>query len=318
MDHQEVPRGFLRRLSSLRPLRSPSVWICFALAVALVLAAVPRRQVASRIATEAWIPMRTLTPPEAAVLLTSGRGSLARIGADSVDLVTRDYLVPLGSFGAESPSYQDVLTRGGRSWRLSAAGWNGYSLRYRLARRPLERELAGRPLAAFVEPAAAARPISFDSRLLALYAVIEMALLWAAFLLAWTIARRVRPSHLVPPALLLLACGWLVTVNWYAPAHFDADAFFQRWVVEEGFYYLIPLAVALVPVSVLSLLGLCAVRVLEPSGRRRQIAVSWAPTALLALAVSGVHGLAWLRPGGTASEWAMLSRMGFSMIFWWW
>jgi hypothetical protein len=317
MDHQEVPHGFLRRLSSLRPLRAPSVWICFALAVTLVAAAVPRRQVASRIATEAWIPMRALTPPEAAALLAGGQARLARIGADSVDLVTSDYLVPLDSFSAES-SARDVLTRGGHSWRLSAAGWNGYSLRYRLARGPLERELAGRPLAAFLDPAAAARPVSFDSRYLALYAVTEVMLLWAAFLLAWTIARRVRPWHLVPPALLLLVCGWLVTVNWYAPAHFDADAFFQRWVVEEGLYYLIPFAVALVPVSVLSLLGLCAVRVLNPAGRRRRIAASWAPAALLALAVAGVHGLAWLRPGGTASEWAMFSRMGFSMIFWWW
>jgi hypothetical protein len=322
MDEHGVPRGFLQRLGGFRPLRAPSVWICFGLAVALVLAAVPRRQQeASRIATEARIPMRVLTPPEAAVLLAGGRARLARIDVDTVDLVTRDYLIP---FGPGDRSYKEVLTRGGRSWRYLAAGWNGYSLGYRLARGPLERELAGRPLAAFLDPSAAAVPLSFDSRRLVFYAVFEVALLWATFLLLWAIVRRVRPRHLVPPALLLLACGYLVTINWYAPAHFDADAFFQRWVVEEGFYYWIALATGLVPISFLSLLGLCAARVLpltrqgRPLGLRQRLAASWAPAVLFALAVAGVHTLAWLWPGGHASDWALLSRMGFSMIFWWW
>jgi hypothetical protein len=31
-----------------------------------------------------------------------------------------------------------------------------------------------------------------------------------------------------------------------------------------------------------------------------------------------VHLLAWLRPGGTASDLAMSSWVGFQMIFWWW
>ncbi len=321
MDHQEVPRGFLQKLGGLRPrrrLRSPSVWICLGLAVVLVLAAVPRRQEASRISTEGRIPMRALTTPEAAALLAGGRARLARIDAASVDLVTRDYLVPVDPLRPDHRPSQDVLTRGGRSWRHHSAGWNSYFLRYRLARGPLERELAGQPLAAFLDPAAAAKPVSFDSRRLVFYAVFEVALLWATFLLLWTIVRQLRPRHLLPPTLLLFACGYLVTVNWYAPAHFDADAFFQRWVVEEGFYYLIALAVALVPVSVLSLLGLCTARILEPAAPWKRIAASWAPAALFALAVAFVHLLAWFHPGGAASEWAMASRIGFSMVFWWW
>lgn len=314
MDPQEARPGFLRRLANARPHRAPSVWICLGLALALVLAAIPRRQEAGRMATEARIPMRALTPLEAAALLAAGRARLTWIGADAVDLSTRDYLVPRAPGSAPSDA---LLTRGGRTWKATSAGWNGYSLRYRLPRAPLEREL-GRPLAAFLDPAAAAEPVSFDSRRLVHYAVAEVALLWAAFLLLWTIVRRVRPLHLLPPALLLFTLGYLVTVALYAPAHFDADAFYQRWVVEEGFYYWITLGTALVPVSLFSLLGLCTVRVLTPATRWKRIAASWAPAALFALALAGVHLLAWLHPGGTASEWAMISRMGFSMVSWWW
>jgi hypothetical protein len=263
-----------------------------------VLAAVPRRQEASRIDTEARIPMRALTPPEAAALLVGGRARLARIDAGTVDLVSRDYLVPLAP---GDPSPERVLTRGSRSWHHLAASWDGYSLRYRLARGALERELAGRPLADFHDPAAAAEPISFDSGRLALYAVFEVAVLWATFLLAWTIARRVRPLHLLAPAFLLLAVGYLATVTWYSPAFFDADFFYQRWVVEEGFYYLVPIGAVLLPAAVLSLLGLLTVGLLRlarrgrPPGPRQRLAASWAPAALLVLAGAGVHGLAWTK-----------------------
>lgn len=320
MDQGEAPRGFRQRLARLRPWRAPSVWICLGLAVMLVAAAVPRRQVASRIATEARIPMRALTPPEAAVLLAAGRARLARLDAETVDLVTRDYLIPLAPGDRR---FEGALTHGGRSWRRLDAGWNGYSLRHELARGPLERELAGRPLAAFLDPAAAAERISFDSRLLGFYAVFEVALLWTTFLLLWSIVRRVRPLHLVPPALLLLVCGYLVAVGFYAPAHFDADAFYQRWVVEEGFYYLIPLATALVPVAAFSLLGLLAVAFVRsaqerPPGPRQRMAASWAPAALFALIVAGAHVVSWLRPGGAADNLVMNSRMFFQMIFWWW
>lgn len=289
-------RSFLRRLGEAR--RSPAVWISFGLAAALVLVAVPRRQEASRIVTEARIPMRALTPPEAAALLVGGRARLARIGVGSVDLVTRDYLVPLVP---GDPPAKDVLTRGSRSWRPVAASWNGYSLRHRLARGALERELAGRPLAEFHDPAAAAEPISFDSRRLALYAAGEVAVLWATFLLAWTIVRRVRPLHLVTPAFLLLAVGYLATVAWYSPAFFDADLFYQRWVVEEGSAYLAPMGAVLVPAAALSLFGLLAVGLLRlarrgrPPGPRQHIAASWAPAVLLVLAGAGVHGLAWIK-----------------------
>ncbi len=133
------------------------------------------------------------------------------------------------------------------------------------------------------------------------YALFEVALIWAAFLLLWTVVRRVRPLHLLPPVLLLLAFGYLLAIKWYAPAYFDADAFLQRWVVEEAAPYLIWLAGVLVPVTACSLLGLLAVGLLRlarrgrPPGRRQRLAASWAPAVLLALAIAGLHGLAWVQ-----------------------
>lgn len=282
MDEEQVlpdgvrsPAGSRRR-RALRSLRSPSLWISLAVAVGLVFTAVPRRQEPSRISTEARLGMRTLTPLEAATLLAAGEARLSRIGGETVDLVTRRYLVPIpaekldpASY-AEAAKYRQMTTYRGRPWRMPEAGWKRYYLRYRVERGPLERELAGRPLAAFHDPAVAAKPISFDSERLAFYAVCEVALLWVTFVLLWAIVRRVRPL-LLPPALLLLLCAYLVAVALFSPAHFDADAFFQRWVVEEGFFYLLVLASALVPVTPVCLLVLLHERLSQrtrrPAGR---------------------------------------------------
>src|SRR3977135_2166139 len=86
-----VKPGMTRRL-----LRRPAVQITLALALAIVGLAIPMRRQASRTATEGWIPMRNLTPQEAAALLGHG-AVLTRIGPRTVDLVTSVYLVPVDS-----------------------------------------------------------------------------------------------------------------------------------------------------------------------------------------------------------------------------
>jgi hypothetical protein len=244
---------------SSRLLPRPDFWITLALALAIVGLAMPLRRQASRTATEGWIPMRNLTPQEAAAMLGHG-ASLTRIGGRTVDLVTSVYLVPVSS----PEALGSVVRHGGKVWQPVSAGWNGYSLGYRLDRVPLERELGGRPLAAFLDAGKRARRLSFRSEWLTFYALFEVMLLWATLFLAWLIVRYLRPLPLVAPALLLLMVGFVIAVAAYAPALIDADFFFQRWAVE-------PIAIAIVRhglsplvwASALSLIALLAMGVLR-------------------------------------------------------
>lgn len=275
--------------SSRLARRFPAVWITLILALALVAVAVPLRQKAARTATEAWIPMRNLTPREAAALLEHGK-PLARIGADTVDLVADVYLVPTSS----SETGDNLVRRGGRTWQAVTAGWNGYSLRYRLDRALLERELGGRPLGAFLDPKARAVRLSFQSERLPLYAVFEVALLWATLLLLWLIVRFLRPLPLVAPALLLLTSGFMKLVSWYAPAFFDADFFFQRWTVEPIALVFLFLWLPLLWASAFSLISLLAILVLRHVKRgearsAKRTAAAWAPLVLLFLAGLAAH-----------------------------
>jgi hypothetical protein len=244
-----------------RLLRRPDFWITLALALAIVGLAMPLRRQASRTATEGWIPMRNLTPQEAAAMLGHG-ASLTRIDGRTVDLVTSIYLVPVSS----PEALGSVVRHGGKVWQPVSAGWNGYSLRYRLDRVPLERELGGRPLAAFLDAGAQAHRLSFRSEWLPLYALFEVMLPWATLFLGWLIVRYLRPLPLVAPALLLLIVGFVMAVAAYAPALIDADFFFQRWAVE-------PIAVAIVRrglsplvwASALSLLAMGVLRLVRPA-----------------------------------------------------
>lgn len=277
------------RGSSRLVRRFPALWITLVLAMALVAITVPRRQKAVRTATEAWIPMRNLTPPEAAVLLEHGK-PLARIGADTVDLVTDVYLVPMPS----SEPGDDLVRRGGKTWQTVAAGWNGYSLSYRLDRAPLERELGGRPLAAFLDPKARAVPLSFQSERLPLYAAFEVVLLWVTLLLLWLIVRFLRPRLLIAPALLLLTSGFIKLINGYAPALFDADFFFQRWAVEPAALVFAGLWLPLLWASAFSLLSLLALLILRQARRGEErpagrAAAAWAPLVLLLVTGSAAH-----------------------------
>src|SRR5262245_1470065 len=131
-----------------RSRRFFAVWISLAAAVAVVAIAIPGRRQADASDTTKWIPMRNLTPQEAAALL-GHRAALARIGADTVDLVTDVYLVPVK--GSPDPS---LLRRGDKVWQPISASWANYFLRYRLDRAPLERGLGGQPLSAFFDPKA--------------------------------------------------------------------------------------------------------------------------------------------------------------------
>jgi hypothetical protein len=272
--------------------RFPAIWTTLALAVAVVgLAIMVRSQPAEPMSFSNSLPMRNLTPQEAAALLETG-DRLARIGDDSVDLITSRRLVPLSS-----PRRAEILIRrGDRMWQPVTAGPKSLdlALRYRLDRAPLERALGGRSLATFLDPKALSRKLSFSSERMPLYASFEVALFWAVFLLLWLIVRYLRPRTLIAPLLLVLDFALLIVISVYAPALND-DGFYQRWAVEPIFIWVLVLLFPLGVAAGLSLLGLIGTGVLWLARRGKGtlrpahwIAAAWAPIVLLVLACFAV------------------------------
>lgn len=280
-------RGLVRLLR-----RFPAAWITLVLAVTVVgIAVLARSQPAEPMDYSDSLPMRNLTPQEAAALLETG-DRLARIGDSSVDLITSRRLVPL-----TSPKGATILIRrGSRLWVPKNAGSRSsdLALRYRLDRAPLERALGGRPLSKFFDPKAGSRKLSFSSERMPLYAAFEVALFWALFLLLWLIVRYLRPRTLILPTLLVLGIALLFAIQGYAPALTD-DGFYQRWAVEGIF---LPLFVFLFPLAVLSglsLLGLIGTGVLWLARRGKgtlqpayRTAAVFVPVALVVLACFAV------------------------------
>ncbi|MFY9824096.1 MAG: hypothetical protein WAM82_22150 [Thermoanaerobaculia bacterium] len=270
-------RGLVRFLR-----RFPAVWITLAVAV-VGMAVVGRSQPAKPMDYSDSLPMRNLTPQEAAALLETG-DRLARIGDSSVDLITSRRLVPL-----TSPKGTTILIRrGSRLWEPKNAGARSsdLALRYRLDRAPLERALGGRPLATFLDPKAGSRKLSFSSERMPLYAAFEVALFWAIFLLFWLIVRYLRPRTLILPVLLVLGIALLFAIQGYAPALTD-DGFYQRWAVEQ---ISLPLLVFLFPLAVLSglsLLGLIGTGVLwlARRGKGTLQPAHWAAAVLVPIAL---------------------------------
>jgi hypothetical protein len=287
-------RGLVRLLR-----RFPAVWITLALAVAVVgIAVLVRSQPAEPMDYSDSLPMRNLTPQEAAALLETG-DRLARIGAGSVDLITSRRLVPLSS-----PKGATILIRrGSRLWAPKNAGSRSsdLALRYRLDRAPLERALGGRPLAMFFDPKAGSRKLSFSSERMPLYAAFEVALFWALFLLLWLIVRYLRPRTLILPTLLVLGIALLFAIQGYAPALTD-DGFYQRWAVEQIFIWLLVFLFPLAVLSGLSLLGLIGTGVLWLARRGKgtlqpvyRTAAIWVPIALVVLACFAIDRISAAR-----------------------
>lgn len=190
------------------------VLVAFVVSAALVLIALAARQEGKRTATDAYLPMRTLTIEEAAFLVRAGT-AIAEIGDRDVVLATRNY----------------VLRGDDGKLRAESATWESYCSTYRVARAPLERALGRRLLASELRPLP--DPVAFSSDRVPLYVATEI-----AFLTAWLAGGALLLQALRRHWLAMLPVLWLLTlvplffVAWYSPAYVDADLFHQRVVLE--------------------------------------------------------------------------------------
>lgn len=229
-----------------------------AIAVAVVGIALPFRQKADRSATDAWLPMRSLTPHEAAALLAAevNRSTNRYAGtiverltpADAV-LLTRWYVVEAPAPDTPLPESCGPLGIDGRHFELVSASWENCVSRYRVPREPLER-LLGRPLAAATPEERTAEGfdddrVSFSSDLVWLYFVAEVLLISLVLIALYATFARAHFLLWLPLCTALQIAG-LVIVALYSPAFFDADFFHQRIVIED---------VALIPLTPLTWLG---------------------------------------------------------------
>ncbi|HUR80994.1 MAG TPA: hypothetical protein VM733_09520 [Thermoanaerobaculia bacterium] len=195
----------------------------FAVSCAIVLGALPGRRDGDRTGNEAWIPLRQLTPREAALLLDRGAAAVVRLDGRDVELATAAYVV--------APD------------RIESATWDQYCSLYRLRRADLETAL-GRPIRPREIDARylGDRQVSFRADRVPFYAATEIAFLtlWASGLVL--ALRRVRRLTAVLPVLVPFAVLPGMFVLLYSPAFLDADLFHQRVVIEGPAYLLASLA----------------------------------------------------------------------------
>jgi len=208
------------------------------LATAVVVVALPSRRTGGRTATDAFLPLRQPTGPEAAELIREGADDehpqSAIIGEEGENLLvaTRLYAVPLE---AADKSHGEWLDDGKSRYRISSATWEPYYSLYRVSRADYEQAL-GRPLRdsdfskpAFVDEYA----VSFDPADLPKYVVIEIAFLGVWFFVLAKVLLAVRRPTAALPVLVPLLLAPMFFVRVYSPAFVDADWFFQRIVVEQ-------------------------------------------------------------------------------------
>jgi hypothetical protein len=208
----------------------------FIVSVGLVAIHLPLRWQGGRTAQNADIPLRPMTPLEAAALLSGGSdgerlAGVVRLTASEVTVRTRVYpLVSDVSLGecSRRATYRNTI------YQICSSSWEGYHNVHVVSRGALEKELGRRLTERDLTPDYLGDSIaSFASNRLPLYFATEV-----AFLTAWltgliSLLRRIRNPLLVPPLVSVAGMGALLFVPYYSPAFIDADWFYQRIALEE-------------------------------------------------------------------------------------
>lgn len=214
----------------LRPSFRTAFFAAAPVALAVVVGAIPGRWEGSRTQTDAYVPLRPLTPRQAALLLRhpSLEGAPLAIVVDVDDGIatvrTTHYVLNVpASFCAGSPPgdrcYTDVLASG-----------SGFLCEHRVDAQALREELGAELV---VRPRDTLPGwVTFFSYLLPLYVVAETVLL--ALVFASLLSRLAASSPwLWLPWATVHSALLLVAIPIYSPAFFDYDYFYQRIVVEE-------------------------------------------------------------------------------------
>jgi hypothetical protein len=217
------------------PLRT-LVLAALCLSVGMVAAHLPLRWNGGRTAEVADIPLRPLSPVEAAALLTgAGDGKplagVVEIDEKAVVVRTAVYLLP-----SDVPSGEcfSKISLQGVIYSVCSSSWEDYFNVHRVDRVSLESAL-GKTLGTadlnlgFLSESAA----SFASSRLPAYFATEVLFLTTLFTGMALGLRRLRNPLLIPPLLLSANVATAIFVVWYSPAFVDADWFYQRIALEE-------------------------------------------------------------------------------------
>lgn len=238
------------------------------LAAITVLAALYFRQQPVRTGTDAYIPMRTLTAEEAAVLLyiednrddkSFRRTVVGNIG-DDVDLLTRDYVIPVVNDNERIVESHSVVQFKGKKYRIISNNWEQFVCQYKIKREPLESVL-GHGLKQtsredFQRFGFDRFKVSFSSERIWLYVIIEIVLAACVFISTYYLLVRLQ-ILLKLPAFAVMEILLIFAIQLYSPAFFDADWFYQRIVVEEmALLFGIPFMVGGMPALYITALSL--------------------------------------------------------------
>jgi hypothetical protein len=233
---------FISRLSAdfhqrFRSVRFRRILLAmFVVSIGLVAIHIPLRWHGGRTAQNADIPLRPLTPLEAAALLSGGSdgeklAGVVRLTESEVTVRTRVYpLVSDVSLGecSRRATYRNTI------YQICSSSWEGYHNVHVVSRGALEKELGRRLTEQDLMPDYLADSIaSFASNRLPLYFATEVAFLTAWFTGLFSLLRRIRNPLLVPPVVTVAGIGALLFVPYYSPAFIDADWFYQRIALEE-------------------------------------------------------------------------------------
>lgn len=229
-----------RMVESRRRFRSMPfstiVLAAFLVSIGLVASHIPSRWHGGRTAQNADIPLRPLTPSEAAALLLGGSdgerlAGLVRLTGSEAIIRTRVYpLISDVSLGECSRR----ATHRGTTYQVCSTSWEGYHNLHVMSRGALEKELGRRLTEQDLTPDYLSDSIaSFASNRIPMYFATEVAFLTALSTGLVSLLRRVRNLLLVPPLITVAGIGASFFVYYYSPAFVDADWFYQRIALEE-------------------------------------------------------------------------------------
>ena len=220
--------------------------ISLVMALATVLVALHYRRNPARTGTDAYLPIRTLSPTEAAVLLREEKSrdsdSLIGTAVESIEgpwvtILTTRYVVEIPENRQRvSERFGDVVYQG-KKYAVIDNSWEDYCCRYRLKRIELEAVL-GKPIS--ITPPAeinnsrlSPAKVSFSSVKIPFYVVAETLAIALILLALYYLFTR---GHFLLwlPALAAISLLLFVLVMIYSPAFVDADWFHQRIILEQG------------------------------------------------------------------------------------
>jgi hypothetical protein len=240
------------------------------LASIIVLTAFHYRQKPYRTDTDAYIPIRSLSPSEAAALLLAEdsraagknpRTIVQTVDEEHVTILTRDYVIEIPKPDKTALAPDNAIQVGGQKYLFDANSWENYVCRYKMPRKPLEqivgRQLSPTPPADVLRSGIREDRISFSNSRIWIYIVAEILLVSVMLLLAYFVVTKTNFLLWLPCfAVFIISLSFIV--KYFSPAFMDGDFFHQRIVIEGILLIVLFICAMSYPVGFyLTVLSLC-------------------------------------------------------------